>query len=483
MNTIFENNFTKNIGVLTNSSKNNIPIPQKNSDNVVAVVANSSITNENLLVPQNKSARKYQIVPSIQAKNNELLKKYAEIFDKYIEGPSNELLLKASKEKSGMTHKSLLNVVKAADRIFRDYSNKRTNGDLIEVDGISYIVKKNNVEQDEKISSAKKYILRFNPQKDRILGQGAKGIVRRILLVSEGRFVVFKQAATTNIKQQRLSDDKIELNRDSIEREFKNLQEINSLGPYENFQKTPIGIDVHNSSGVLSGLVFDEIFDTDLFHKVILMDKEWNNNIKLNLEALSLCKQMMRAVAELHRRGFIHGDIKPENFGIYTEGNKQTIILADLDGAIEFDQMQITSCTLQYMSPIDLKVIRYAIKINSKKMFADFSRKRDLFSLGLTMFVTLAGHPAYHFNINGIIPSDPNRRQLISRGYKLEVIDFICKMIDPHPNKRPSSEESQKFWGSLSIIDAVIPIKSTIPPGLLKIQKINRAPAAGANTQ
>ena len=102
-------------------------------------------------------------------------------------------------------------------------------------------------------------------------------------------------------------------------------------------------------------------------------------------QALSLLAQAATALAEVHRQGIVHGDLKPENFMVRENGE---IALSGFEDAKdETSDRSITQRTaplvsLYYRSPEDATG-------------AKVDQRSDLYALGVIFFETLTGHRPY----------------------------------------------------------------------------------------
>lgn len=101
--------------------------------------------------------------------------------------------------------------------------------------------------------------------------------------------------------------------------------------------------------------------------------------------ALGVARQVAEALAALHRAGFVHGDVKPENIRLT---DRQTAILIDLGFVHRPDEATRTQeglllGTANYLAP----------EACAPDALAD--DKADLFSLGVTLFEMLTGRLPY----------------------------------------------------------------------------------------
>jgi eukaryotic-like serine/threonine-protein kinase len=102
--------------------------------------------------------------------------------------------------------------------------------------------------------------------------------------------------------------------------------------------------------------------------------------------ALWMIRQTAEALAALHRAGFVHGDVKPENIRLIGDGNVKLIDLgfAHRPGENQplLEQGYVLG-TVDYLAP------------ELCGLDADGDDRSDLFSLGVTLFEMLAGRLPY----------------------------------------------------------------------------------------
>ena len=102
--------------------------------------------------------------------------------------------------------------------------------------------------------------------------------------------------------------------------------------------------------------------------------------------SLWIIRQTAEALAALHRAGFVHSDVKPDNIRLVDNGNVKLIDLGFAhrpgENAVLHRQGYLLG-TADYLAP---EICAFA---------ADADERSDLFSLGVTLFETLAGRLPY----------------------------------------------------------------------------------------
>jgi serine/threonine protein kinase len=151
--------------------------------------------------------------------------------------------------------------------------------------------------------------------------------------------------------------------------------------------------------------------------------------------ALWICRQCAEALSALHRKGFIHGDVKPDNIRLVQAG---TAILIDLGFAhrpgenARLRRQGYVLGTVNYLAP--------ELCCNDEPG----DTRSDIFSLGVTLFEMLTGQLPYP---TGPIPktlvrhaSDPPADlQRFNAMIPRSVATFMKHLLDREPWQRPAA--------------------------------------------
>jgi serine/threonine protein kinase len=150
---------------------------------------------------------------------------------------------------------------------------------------------------------------------------------------------------------------------------------------------------------------------------------------------LWIIRQTAEALTALHRAGFIHGDVKPDNIRLVADG---AAVLIDLGFAhrpgenTTLMEQGFVLGTVEFMAP----------ELCSPEPIADQSS--DMFSLGITMFELLTGRLPYP---PGTVeqtmrrhrcdpPADIRQFAVILPG---ALIDLVKRLLSRHPEDRPKA--------------------------------------------
>jgi serine/threonine protein kinase len=147
-------------------------------------------------------------------------------------------------------------------------------------------------------------------------------------------------------------------------------------------------------------------------------------------EVLNWIMQTAAGLAEAHRQGIIHRDIKPDNL-MLTESGEVKITdfgLARLESSATLTASGATLGTVNYMSPE---------QVLGKK----FDHRADLFSLGATCFELLTGHRAFEgpdaaATFYSILNDETEPLTRFRRDLPSELTSLVDKLLQKDPDLR-----------------------------------------------
>jgi serine/threonine protein kinase len=146
-----------------------------------------------------------------------------------------------------------------------------------------------------------------------------------------------------------------------------------------------------------------------------------------------MVRQTAEALAALHRAGFVHGDIKPENIRLVDDG---TVKLIDLGFAHRSGENQsllqqgYVLGTINYLAP------------ELCGLDADGDDRSDLFSLGVTLFEMLAGRLPYPYGTTRQVlqehrSEDPADVRSFVPGLPAALVTLVGRLLARQPENRP----------------------------------------------
>lgn len=188
----------------------------------------------------------------------------------------------------------------------------------------------------------------------------------------------------------------------------------------------------------------------------------WPNmkfRIRQGLETLSpilpkIVADAVQALAQFNGQGWVHRDIKPDNFLVNDEGSVKLIDFALAQRRPGFlarilpHRGKFLQGTRSYMSPE---------QIRGKAM----DQRADIYSLGCTLFELSTGRPPFTGSSTNELfgrhlKTPPPALQAINRNVTPEFADLVRRMLAKEPKARPQSAgDILRELGGISVLRAV----------------------------
>ena len=153
-------------------------------------------------------------------------------------------------------------------------------------------------------------------------------------------------------------------------------------------------------------------------------------------QALWLSRQVAQALHCLHRKGWLHGDVKPANVVVSREGHATLIDLALALRPREayFDRDRRLAGTLAYIAP-ELLTSAHRARPTS-----------DFYSLGIALFEMLSGRLPFNENDAGRLveahrTKAPPALDQLRNDLPSKVVDLVHELIAKSPLRRPQTGE------------------------------------------
>ncbi len=160
--------------------------------------------------------------------------------------------------------------------------------------------------------------------------------------------------------------------------------------------------------------------------------------------ALWIARQLAEGLAAMHRRGYLHGDVKPANVFLAPSGHATLIDLGfarplhDVGSAIDRAGLG----TINYLAP---ELLISALRADERS---------DIYSLGATLYEMLAGRPPLIADtLAGLLnlhhATEPASLRAIRPDLSPEVATLTRQMLSREPLRRPQSmaEVVQRLMG------------------------------------
>lgn len=272
-----------------------------------------------------------------------------------------------------------------------------------------------------------------------LIEKGSYGEVYKVTGLTNDKEYVFKQALA------KLGQE----GRNDIKKEFDILTSAQAGGRVWGLQSKP------KRMAILTDTVAGQV----ITKRYGFLTKQYERNYKTELEAnqgapieahLADFHGLLSGANYLAERKVLHGNIKPTNILVKTdkEGVRR-IDLADHSSAVdttkETDLVRIAylrAYTPQYSSEEDIKSSeQFALKDQREELIA-LGLKRDVFSLGATLYEALTGESPYALKANGHPDLATPYKEIKREDVPQELKDLIKKMVHPNAKERPSQAEA-----------------------------------------
>ena len=170
--------------------------------------------------------------------------------------------------------------------------------------------------------------------------------------------------------------------------------------------------------------------------------------IELN-KLLGIIESLAISVNRLHEEGYLHLDIKPDNFLINDIGSA---ILFDVDSVVPIDEIKYRN-GISYSKKWAAPEVKQAAK---KSDYKDISCKSDIFSIGVILFEAIMGRDflpmeTVSYNRNWDVENSikareekQNRKVNISPKFYHHLKEIFEKTLDRNPNNRYENLEELK---------------------------------------
>ena len=147
----------------------------------------------------------------------------------------------------------------------------------------------------------------------------------------------------------------------------------------------------------------------------------------------TLAQMVGRGLSSLHKAGYAHADVKPENIKLDGEGSARLI---DLGYATRFDPSAKDPAELEH-EPGSLKWMSPERLIGGPPSFA-----ADVYALGLVLYAAATEcHPSQR---DGNLPEPSTIQPSLTPLFD----DLVGEMLNPNPVERPSAEEVTQRFGA-----------------------------------
>ena len=154
---------------------------------------------------------------------------------------------------------------------------------------------------------------------------------------------------------------------------------------------------------------------------------EGSSRTSLDFALYTVCECAL-AAAVLHRKGYVHGDIAPDNIFVCSDGNATRVKLIDF-GAARRVGTEVPESDLMYKPGFSAPECCRAGKA---------MKSSDVYSLGATLYMLLTGRKPAPAGSGG----DAAQRSDFSPKIPSAVADLVIRSTSPEPEKRPADADA-----------------------------------------
>jgi len=340
----------------------------------------------------------------------------------------------------GLSKATLHKVIEEAQRLSTD-TVVRTTGVISCIDSDLFIFK---IEEDKK--TLKFHIIRYSKWEE--LGRGSLSIVKKVLLISEARFVPFKTMLVDSGEAE--NSDSFLTKFEGITTEYEMGHAINEQGEHPGLQGMPItwiNIRRPNKRPII-GIVGKEIYPKDM--SIWVLEKRLAKKTFNPKYHVYVCKLLMEAVSEIWSRGFSHGELKLHNVfidfaGFLKIGDFETVRRHKEVNKVK--QYALRKFTSRYIALYDHLFLNADKKESNEKEFIESCKALDVFATGIIMFNILALDYPYQLDSSKSYCEGPLiEPDILKIHYSPAVINLVKSMINLLPTARIKLESSAERW-------------------------------------
>ncbi len=287
---------------------------------------------------------------------------------------------------------------------------------------------------------------------DEKIGEGGFGIVFRATHLTLGRPIAVK------VFKPRPGND----NAEAIERFKREGISISRLSH-------PNIISVLDSGISAQGIAY---LVMELLKGISLADELRGNGLTTLRHCLDRIVPVCRALAEAHRMGIIHRDVKPDNIFLNQSPEGETVKVVDFgiakmmtdDPGEELERLTATDCLIG--TPIYMPPERFSAK--------PYDGRADVYGVGVVLYEMLAGRPPFEKSLSGLVglmlahlndPPPPLRE--LNPLVPPAIEEIIARTLEKAPERRPSASE---------LADLLAESSKTIPTEVAETPFDRRAP-------
>jgi len=187
--------------------------------------------------------------------------------------------------------------------------------------------------------------------------------------------------------------------------------------------------------------VFQTHFVLELLGQDLLEYLRGEEGPLLEIEVILIMSDILHALSAVHARGYIHGDVKPENFALIDQEILQgrvNLKLIDFDNSRKSEDISVADrATAAYLAP-------------EAFLTGVLSDKTDMWAVGATAFLLLTDSPLVDTQLDDLaiaaITGNPvfpgSRLEELADLVSPNLLALLSAMLSRNPGERPSADEA-----------------------------------------
>jgi serine/threonine protein kinase len=161
-----------------------------------------------------------------------------------------------------------------------------------------------------------------------------------------------------------------------------------------------------------------------------------------------LMRCLLQTVNRIHANGFVHRDLKLDNFVLAEPYDLSSVTILDfgLSGKMNTRRRELTECcgSPDYVAP---EVIAQSARPAAGRRVPGYGKECDLWALGVAMYVLLSGYPPFVASTVGeclkrVYAGDFDFSDPVWEFISFEAKDLICSLLTVDPGERATVVEA-----------------------------------------
>lgn len=185
--------------------------------------------------------------------------------------------------------------------------------------------------------------------------------------------------------------------------------------------------------------------------------------------ALTLALPLCHVLAEAHRRGILHRDLKPDNIFLVSSGTQETIKVIDFGHAKLLDPQRVEPPPAALFSGLMIGNPTYVAPERLQNQ--PYDTPSDIYSLGVILYEMLCGQPPFTANdgnpltiaLAHLTTAVPSPREL-NPALSPQIERLLLQALDKSPSRRPTAENFAQ-----ALLHALTDLEPKPKPNVVKL--------------